>query len=975
MIIPKRLAYILERDQALDGAVKLSIANFEPWIKNSTLPFFPEYTKHDIDHIEAVLRTSAGLIRDSAWDAITASDAGVLILAVLLHDCAMHLSEDGFVSLLQEPRSEQRVEGLEDRPWRLLWEEFLGEASRFDGRKLQRLFGDIQPVRRPPLEPGEMKLRDRLLIGEFLRRHHARLAHEIALFGVPTLSVTPLVLKSLQDERAHIAAIAGVVARSHGSDVRHLLPYLQTFFDIRQYKGVHPVFLMTLLRVGDYLQIESDRAPAQVLQVRSLTSPLSNAEWKAHQAVKDVRTTHEDPEAIYVDALPEHVDEFLRIQAWVKGIQNELDLSWAVLGEVYGRYEGLNTLGLILRRVRSSLDNVDEFAKRVSYVPRKAHFRAAGADLLKLLIAPLYGDRPEIGIRELVQNAVDAVRELDLYRQDGLRSQTITQTPQDSDVVISIEANQEGAKLTASDKGIGMTVDTVIDYFFNAGASFRRSDDWRKVFETVEGKSKVLRAGRFGVGALASFLLGSRLEVSTRHVDDDVGVKFIAGVDTDSVELVRFERPVGTTVTIALEDSVFAKLSKQLEEHHYYQREDWDWYCLRKPSVSRIFLGNTLPQKHDLFSPTDKIPVQWRETSHPAFVGIYWTYRAWIQRGESQTPALTCNGIVVAMHVDLEWSQRFALTMPILSVFDPDGHLPLDLQRTGITSAYPFEKELVDDVIRDFIAFALVNGPSTVPDTSAGRRAISKLVCPSSARTYPWADEIGQEWFFTSDGFGYFDAAILYEEGFRSALILYLSEAELSGIVVTPSVSYPTIVAYNDGNLTSFDYWIRQAVELGFYATHDMEAVSWNPSGIQVLNRMRRKGARILISNEMLTRARGKGKLPRSYIERLDEEWTGDDWHVMKVGDCPDSSADLVSFARTQGDKLSARSAVVEIYFDEGNPPRSPIGTAWMETLGQSIIPFDPNKRSQQLETAFKRLKGYIDRYVMLNKTDKSFLE
>jgi hypothetical protein len=150
MQLPKRLAYILERDQALDGAVKLSVAEFEPWIKHSNLPFFPEYTKHDIEHIEGVRRTATGLIRDEAWEAITPSDAAVLTLAVLLHDCAMHLSEDGFFSLLEEGRRDKSVAGMTDRPWHLLWEDFFGEASRLDRLKLTKLFGDTRPVRRPP---------------------------------------------------------------------------------------------------------------------------------------------------------------------------------------------------------------------------------------------------------------------------------------------------------------------------------------------------------------------------------------------------------------------------------------------------------------------------------------------------------------------------------------------------------------------------------------------------------------------------------------------------------------------------------------------------------------------------------------------------------------------------------------------------------------------------------------------------------
>ncbi|MEI9961359.1 MAG: hypothetical protein WDM76_09620 [Limisphaerales bacterium] len=101
----------------------------------------------------------------------------------------------------------------------------------------------------PPTDPNQLTKRDRLLIGEFLRRHHPRLAQEIALFGVPTKGTNPLVLQGFSGETEHIAKLAGIVARSHGADVRTFLPHLERDFDIRQYKNVHAVFLMTVLRV------------------------------------------------------------------------------------------------------------------------------------------------------------------------------------------------------------------------------------------------------------------------------------------------------------------------------------------------------------------------------------------------------------------------------------------------------------------------------------------------------------------------------------------------------------------------------------------------------------------------------------------------------------------------------------------------------------------------------------------------------
>ena len=81
------------------------------------------------------------------FEDVTPEDAAVLILSVLLHDCAMHLSESAFVALLSDPWRDRSLPRMDDPSWTILWEEFLGEASRFDGRKLKSLFGDSQRSR------------------------------------------------------------------------------------------------------------------------------------------------------------------------------------------------------------------------------------------------------------------------------------------------------------------------------------------------------------------------------------------------------------------------------------------------------------------------------------------------------------------------------------------------------------------------------------------------------------------------------------------------------------------------------------------------------------------------------------------------------------------------------------------------------------------------------------------------------------
>jgi molecular chaperone HtpG len=78
-----------------------ALENFSDWFRTSRLPFFPDYTDHGIQHMEQVLETAAKLIPETARSHFTGADAAALILAVLFHDSALHLTEAGFHQLIK----------------------------------------------------------------------------------------------------------------------------------------------------------------------------------------------------------------------------------------------------------------------------------------------------------------------------------------------------------------------------------------------------------------------------------------------------------------------------------------------------------------------------------------------------------------------------------------------------------------------------------------------------------------------------------------------------------------------------------------------------------------------------------------------------------------------------------------------------------------------------------------------------------
>jgi signal transduction histidine kinase len=680
--------------------VLATLSDFEPWLEDNKLVFFPEFTNHGPDHISSVISTAADLVTEPSWSLLTASDAAALILAALLHDCAMHISENGFITLVSHGDFDPFHK--DDVPWPELWKSYTREALRFDGRKLFSLFGNTEPVTMPPLKSGSLTHRDRTLIDDFLHRHHARLAYEIATGGVPGPTTERLSLSRLDND---FRTLIGDIARSHGIAVREAITRLDKN-SRRMMQGVHTTYVMALLRIADYLQIEAPRAPDPVLQTSSLTGPVSQLERHAHRTVVEVTTVDDDRESLYVTARPTTARDFVHISKLLGLLQAELDQTWAVLGEVYGPIDSLRDLGLTVRRIRSNIDDIASFETTVEYIPVAATFTTATADLLKLLIGPLYEHRSEIGIRELLQNAIDAILERrDVATQSGISTNdAVSTTP---DILISITTDSNEKYLSVTDTGIGMTRDVLLNYFLRAGASFRYSEAWQKLHTDTTGQSRVMRSGRFGIGALAAYLLGDSMKVTTRAAHQASGITFDAYIEDENIELRKTTAPIGTTVRIRLQPDVAQRLT--------WHTELWDFYCGSDLIVDRTVDGRQVEQREVWPACGAKLPPTWRRLSHPGFADIQWSF--WEPRSRT---SIACNGIWVEEihHDDDDYSyrsrheKRKSKHKPNLrlSIFDRDGRLPLNLQRTSVTSI-PFRDHLDEEIAKDFLAFAATRLP------------------------------------------------------------------------------------------------------------------------------------------------------------------------------------------------------------------------------------------------------------------------
>ena len=184
------------------------------------------------------------------------------------------------------------------------------------------------------MDPDSFSERGLKLAGEFIRRNHHRLGHEIITIGMPGANGR---ISLFQDVPDYLKDVAGLVPRSHSVSIRQCLEVLiqdRGPTSHREYRHIHAAYAMALVRLADYLDLNVSRAPSSVLTGKSLKSPISRREWWSHTAIVDCHTADDDPEClrVVVDVSKvRDVETYSIIEDKCNGIQQELDSSWAAL--------------------------------------------------------------------------------------------------------------------------------------------------------------------------------------------------------------------------------------------------------------------------------------------------------------------------------------------------------------------------------------------------------------------------------------------------------------------------------------------------------------------------------------------------------------------------------------------------------------------------------------------------------------------
>ncbi len=172
----------------------------------------------------------------------------------------------------------------------------------------------------------------------------------------------------------------------------------------------------------------------------------------------------------------------------------------------------------------------------------KKQFKAESKRLLDLMIHSIYTHK-EIFLRELISNSSDAIDKL------YFKSLTDSNIKIDKDSLeITIELDSNDRTITISDNGIGMTKEQLEE---NLG-TIAKSGSHEFKQEMEESHDAIDIIGQFGVGFYSAFMVGDKIEVTSKHYSDDQAHTWKSSGD-DGYSISKSNREeTGTTITIHL---------------------------------------------------------------------------------------------------------------------------------------------------------------------------------------------------------------------------------------------------------------------------------------------------------------------------------------------------------------------------------------------------------------------------------------
>lgn len=483
---------------------------------------FFNYSLHDGSHSRSVLQVIERFLGDERIEKLSATDTFMLLVCTYAHDYGMAQTFNKIYDLLGSNKFKDFLDNMDKR------QETLEKEDAWAIRNLL-LYLDEQ---KPSLPLNDMYLSIMLALQTYLRDRHWEGVIEIEeeLHGLFHGNV----------KERFIHGVDGIIeiCKCHGMSVESLLK-LPSRADGMVGDDFHPSFVAAMLRFGDLLDLDNGRFPLwfvnEIAQHRNLIPKLSVIHFHKHEAISHILIT---PKRIEITAKCSSKEDGYEVagliaewREWLIAECREMVIHWNQITQPdFGRPPAHIVVDIF----------VD--GRRYMAEDKKLQMQMPQDQVMKLLEGTsIYRDK-YVGIREMIQNAVDAsLLQLwtdiihNQYVSYGLsKNEAISDLAEnkldlldllegkrcdifgnyDITVEVILDKAAEKVLVVVKDKGTGITP-ADMEYISNIGSSKEKNIRAQKIMKTMPDWLKP--SGVFGIGLQSVFQLTDCIEFYTRQ--------------------------------------------------------------------------------------------------------------------------------------------------------------------------------------------------------------------------------------------------------------------------------------------------------------------------------------------------------------------------------------------------------------------------------------------------------------------------